>query len=169
MSRAKLNAAIKKTGGITSVVNTDSMESLSVSQIREEAYTNRSGQNLSPAEMAAQNKRRQTLLMKMGYDLVHIDDLEPHPENDYSIDEESIENLAATIKESGNTEALLVRTVPSTSKMQILAGSVVGVRTDGFATIMAKLGAWFPYATLEACLTKMPCSSFIPTTWRSAF
>lgn len=122
MSRAKFEAAKRKTGGISSAANTSTLQTLSPDQIRQEAYAHRGSSTDSPAQMAIDTERRQELLTKMGYDIMHVDELAPHPENDYSIEPESIENLAASIYESGNTSALLVRTMPNGQKNQILAG-----------------------------------------------
>ena len=122
MSKSRFEAAKKKTGGASAAVRSSQLREMSAEEIRQEAYENRIVSDASPAEMSTSDSRRQALLAKMGYDFAHVDDLQPHPENDYSIDPESIENLAAAIYESGNTEALLVRNMGPGEKSQILAG-----------------------------------------------
>lgn len=121
-TKSKFEAAVKKTGGVRSIISDQSLVPLSDEEIRMEALNHRITEGQSPVEMTTNNQRRQDLMGKMGYDFAHIDDLEPHPDNDYSIDMETIENLAASIYESGNTAPLLVRNLPERSKQQILAG-----------------------------------------------
>lgn len=119
--KAKFDAVRKETGGLDTVIDEGSLKILSDEEIRQEALENRVTDS-TPYALSKGEKRRLDLLSQMGYDLVHIDDLEPHPENDYSIDMESIENLAASIYESKNTEPLIIRNMGEDKKRQILAG-----------------------------------------------
>ena len=110
---------------ITKFVDTEllraNVEELSIEELRQEALKNR-GESGSVTETRAARSRRMTLIQQMGYDIKHIDDFEPHPNNRFSIVQEEIEELAATLRQTGRTNAIVYRTIPEKPKGQILAG-----------------------------------------------
>ena len=97
------------------------VEELTIEELRQEALKNRGGSG-SVTETRAARSRRMTLIQQMGYDIKHIDEFEPHPENNFSIIPEEIEELAATLRQTGRTNAIVYRTRPGNPKGQILAG-----------------------------------------------
>lgn len=96
------------------------VEETTLEELRYEALKNR-GEAGSVTETRAARSRRLTIIQQMGYDIKHIDDFEPHPQNNFSIDPEEIENLAATLRESGRTSPIIYRTRPG-QKDQIIGG-----------------------------------------------
>lgn len=97
------------------------VEELTIEELRQEALKNR-GASGSVTETRAARSRRLTLIQQMGYDIKHIDELEPHPDNKFSIVDEEIEELAATLRQTGRTNAIVYRTRPGNPKGQIIAG-----------------------------------------------
>lgn len=90
-------------------------------ELRQEALRNRETAG-SVTEARAARSRRLTVMQQMGMDLMHIDELEPHPDNFFSLDPEEIDNLAATIMETGRVNPIIYRTRPSGMKNQIIGG-----------------------------------------------
>lgn len=121
MARSKLDAALKKTGGMKAIVDTTALQDYSTEELRLEAYRSRDTHDRSSQEAIANDNRRSTLMKQMGFDLFDIEDLQPHPQNTYSLDPEEIENLAASIYESGNTTPVVVRALPE-GGYQLLGG-----------------------------------------------
>ncbi len=122
MSRAQLEAIRRRTEEATPKPNASKTKSLSADGIRQEALAHRMSEACSPVDMSIAAEARQGLFAKMGYDFMHVDDLTPHPENDYSMNESEIEKLAELIFETNNTQPLVVRIEPETRTNQILVG-----------------------------------------------
>lgn len=114
-----------KRPNIRSFVDTETLRenvlNSSPEELRQEALRNRETQG-SVTEARAARSRRLTVMQQMGMDLMHIDDLEPHPDNFFSLDPEDIETLAATIMETGHVNPIIYRTRPNGLKNQIIGG-----------------------------------------------
>lgn len=110
-----------KTGGVKTVINTNGIKSKTPEELREEAYGLQASNSMSPAQLAEKSRKMQEIFNEMGYGFANISELTPHPDNDYSLDEEAIENLAASIRETKNTQPLGVRVLPD-GTLQILTG-----------------------------------------------
>lgn len=125
MSRAssKTKPANAK-GGILKFVDTETLktnlDAPTEEELRQEALDSREISG-SVTESRTNRSRRMAVLQQMGYDLKHVDDFEPHPDNFFSLDQESIDNLAASIQETGHTDPIQYRTRPG-QKDQIIAG-----------------------------------------------
>jgi ParB family chromosome partitioning protein len=109
MSKSKLEAALKKNGGVQNYVVTDMYENMSDEELKKAAFESRRNQALDIGNQMANDNKRNTLLRKAGFDWFDIDDLTPHPDNAYSIDEESIKNLAGLIYKSKEIQPLVLR------------------------------------------------------------
>lgn len=112
---------MEKTGGVGAVMNTSGIKAKTDEELREQAFALQSSNSMSPAQLAEKGRKIQELYEGMGYGFATLDELTPHPNNDYSLDEEAIENLAASIRETKNTQPLGVRTLPD-GTLQILTG-----------------------------------------------
>lgn len=110
---------------ISSFIDTETLredvEESSLEELRHEALKNRETTG-SVTENRAARSRRVSILQQMGYDIRHIDELEPHPDNFFSLDPEEIDNLAATIRETGRTAPIIYRTRQNGQKDQIIGG-----------------------------------------------
>ena len=122
MSRAHFEAVRKRTREASQEAGRNRPRTMDAEGIRQEALANRTSKAGAPADMSLAAEARQSLFAKMGYDFMHVDDLTPHPENSYSMNEEEIEELSELLYESGNTQPLVVRIEPNTRTNQILAG-----------------------------------------------
>ena len=120
MGRAKLQAAIQKNGGARSYVNSEKYETMSDEQVKLAAFESRRNQDIDITLKMANDHRRNTLLSKAGFDWFDVESLQPHPDNAYSIDEESIKNLAGLIYKSKEIQPLVVR--ETRDGIQILDG-----------------------------------------------
>lgn len=109
-SKKDLRSAIEKSGGVRSYVNSDKYEDMTDEQLKLAAFDSRRNQDdLDITQKMANDNRRTNLLQKAGFDWFDIDDLHPHPDNHYSIDEEDIINLAGLIYESSEIQPLVLR------------------------------------------------------------
>ena len=122
MSRTHLETIRRRSETATPKQAENNTKALGADSIRQEALANRMSGATSPVDMSIAAEARQSLFAKMGYDFMHVDDLTPHPENDYSMDERKIEKLAEILYESNNTQPLVVRIEPNTRTNQILVG-----------------------------------------------
>lgn len=119
-SKRNLRAALENGGGVRSLINSDKYEQMSEEQLRIAAFESRSNQDIDVTMKMANDNRRNTLLQKAGFDWFDIDDLTPHPDNQYSINEESINNLAGLIYTTKEIQPLVLR--ETESGIQILDG-----------------------------------------------
>lgn len=108
MAKRNLQAALKERGA-KSYVDPSLHESYTEEQLKEEAFRSRRNQESDISQKMANDNRRNTLLRKAGFDWFDIEELHPHPDNLYSIDEESIKNLAGLIYKSKEIQPLVVR------------------------------------------------------------
>lgn len=108
MAKRNLQAALRERGSL-SYVDPGIHETFTDEQLKEEAFKSRRNQEGDVSEKMANDNRRNTLLRKAGFDWFDIEELHPHPENQYSIDEESIKNLAGLIYKSKEIQPLVVR------------------------------------------------------------
>jgi len=115
----------KNAPSILSFVDTETLranvEEVSLEDMYLEALRNRGGSG-SVTETRAARDRRMTILQQLGFDIKHVDDFEPHPANFFSLDQEEIDNLAATIRETKRTRPITYRTRPNGQKDQIIGG-----------------------------------------------
>lgn len=90
-------------------------------QLMQEIYDNRQQAGSDGGSSMLRSNTRAALLERAGTDWYNIDDIEPNPDNEYSIDEKSIEGLADLIYESKTTAPLfLVET--DNGKLRIIDG-----------------------------------------------
>lgn len=108
MAKRNLQAALKERGS-RAYVDPSLHETFTEEQLKEEAFRSRRNQDSDINEKMANDNRRNTLLRKAGFDWFDIEELQPHPDNLYSIDEESIKNLAGLIYKSKEIQPLVIR------------------------------------------------------------
>lgn len=108
MPRKKLQAALQNSGGAIANVN-PRHEKLTDEQMRLAAFEARDNQNTSITDKMANENRRNTLLAEMGFDWFDIDNLQPNPNNSYTITDEDVKNLAGLIWNSKEIEPLILR------------------------------------------------------------
>ena len=108
MPRKKLQAALQNNGGAIANVN-PRHEKLTDEQMRLAAFEARDNQSASITDKMANENRRNTLLAEMGFDWFDIDNLQPNPNNSYTITDEDVKNLAGLIWNSKEIEPLILR------------------------------------------------------------
>ncbi len=108
MPKKKLQAAIQNKGGAMANV-IPRHEKLTDEQMRIAAFEARDNQDASITDKMANDNRRNTLLAEMGFDWFDIEDLQPNPNNSYTITEEDVKNLAGLIYNSKEIEPLILR------------------------------------------------------------
>lgn len=90
-------------------------------QLMQEIFENRQQAGSDGGSSMLRSNTRAALLERVGIDWYNIDEIEPNPDNDYSIDEKSIEGLAALIYESKTTTPLFLMETDS-DKLRIIDG-----------------------------------------------
>lgn len=108
-SKRNLRAAIEESGGVRSFVSSDKYENMTNEELKLAAFESRHNQDIDITQKMANDNKRNALLQKAGFDWFDIDDLHPHPDNHYSINEEDIVNLAGLIYESSEIQPLVLR------------------------------------------------------------
>lgn len=89
-------------------------------EIREAAFQSRRNKDANMPQKMADDNTRSQLLREAGFDWVDIEELQPHPKNEYHISEEDVEVLAGLIYLSKETEPLIVR--ETQNGLQIIDG-----------------------------------------------
>ena len=87
MARKKLQAALQSGGGAVANV-IPRHEKLTDEQMRIAAFEARDNQDASITDKMANDNRRNTLLAEMGFDWFDIQDIQPNPNNSYTITDE---------------------------------------------------------------------------------
>ncbi|NHM13495.1 hypothetical protein GMI68_01700 [Eggerthellaceae bacterium zg-886] len=108
-SKRNLRAAIKKNGGVAALVETDRFTQMSDEDIRLAAFESRRNQEADITAKMANDNRRNTMLRQAGFDYFDIDELHPHPRNHFTVDDESVLNLAGLIYKSKEVQPLVIR------------------------------------------------------------
>ena len=108
MARKKLQAALQSGGGAVANV-IPRHEKLTDEQMRIAAFEARDNQEASITDKMANDNRRNTLLAEMGFDWFDIQDIQPNPNNSYTITDEDVKNLAGLIYNSKEIEPLILR------------------------------------------------------------
>jgi ParB family transcriptional regulator, chromosome partitioning protein len=108
MARKKLQAALQSGGGAVANV-IPRHEKLTDEQMRIAAFEARDNQDASITDKMANDNRRNTLLAEMGFDWFDIQDIQPNPNNSYTITDEDVKNLAGLIYNSKEIEPLILR------------------------------------------------------------
>lgn len=108
-SRRNFKKAMQESGAGKAYVNSTMHEEMTDEQVREAAFQSRRNQDCDISQKMADDNRRNTLLRKSGFDWVDIEELQPHPDNAYHVNEEDVENLAGLIYISKETQPLVVR------------------------------------------------------------
>lgn len=108
-SKRNLRGALEKNGGARNYVDPVLHESLTDEQLRTAAFESRRNREASSSDKMADDNARNTLLRKAGFDWFDILDIHPNPKNEYSINEDDVENLAGLIEHSHETQPLVLR------------------------------------------------------------
>lgn len=108
-SKRNLKSALEKGGGARNYVDPVLHENLTDEQLRAAAFESRRNREASSSDKMADDNARNTLLRKAGFDWFDILDIKPNPKNEYSINEDDIENLAGLIEHSHETQPLVLR------------------------------------------------------------
>ena len=110
MSRSKLSKAMaRQGGGVKQYVDATDHQDYTEEELMQAIYDNRSMADTDGGTLQAKSNKRNTLMKKAGFDFFDVRELIPNQENNYSIDEGSIESLASLIYESKNTTPLVLR------------------------------------------------------------
>lgn len=110
MSKSKLAAAMAKNRESDAAVGArEDFRKYTHEELIEEAFKARDPKTIDGVESASKQRRQTQLLEKAGYKWVDVRDVTASDKNFYSIDDDSVEELAALIMKSKNTTPITLR------------------------------------------------------------
>lgn len=121
MAKSKLDKLLESRNEEQPLSTRSDFDSYTREQLMQEIYDNRQQAGSDGGSSMLRNNTRAALLERAGTDWYNIDEIEPNPENEYSIDEKSIEGLAELIYESKTTAPLFLVETDS-DKLRIIDG-----------------------------------------------
>lgn len=108
MAKSKLDKLLESRNEAQPLTTRADYADLSREQLMQEVYDNRQVGGLDGGSSMMKRNARAALLERAGIDWYDVDEIEPNPENDYSIDEKSIEGLSELIYQSKTTQPLVL-------------------------------------------------------------
>lgn len=153
MSKSKLAAAMAKNRESDAAQGArEDFRKYTHEELIEEAFKARDPKTIDGVESAAKQRRQTQLLEKAGFKWVDVREVTPSEKNFYSIDDESIEELAAMILESKNTSPITLRETRDgveivDGERRVRAHLLLGERYgDGYFMVPARV---FEYGSLD--------------------
>lgn len=121
MAKSKLDKLLASRNEEQPLSTKSDFANLTREELMQEIYDNRQQSGSDGGSSMLRSNTRAALLERAGTDWYNIDDIEPNPANDYSMDEKSIEHLASLIYASKATTPLFLEEAEN-GKLRIIDG-----------------------------------------------